>query len=843
MALTDPHPRCLFFDVFGTCVDWRKTITQALWDEARNALNSPASSLASRIRIKASDMTFEEWGEVAQEWRNSYLKFTRALAADPAQPYKTVDQHHLDSLREIMTERGVLFPRIDDTPSNLVHDGSLWDEQQLQDLTMMWHKLEPWPDTCRGIRELNRLFWTCTLTNGNLDLITDMAKHGNMEFTHIFSAEMFQSYKPNPRVYLGAASKLGLQPNECVMVAAHLDDLKAAKSNGFRTVYVERPREERHQSWIESGEAKQWVDVWVTMSDEGFVSMAEKLGVQILRQRQRSLSGPAVGMVGAKISTIACGDSDYGSDLDEATVDQILSQASQQPGTAPPVIEKPEILDDHGDGRPLARLARIRDDLTEIIAQLNRAQQSIDGSQRRVERETPVAINYDEANKGAFSPNRAADEETQQKADTEPAAEPIPRIEKKATLTPIQRFRTQPKKPLSVTDLISPAWCELQYWYSLTKYGKVKRTAAMKQGSKVHKKLEEQVHKEVPVDVQTKEDRFALRIWNIIQGLRTLRRTGMTRELEVWGVVHGEVVNGIVDQITTECPGDDAEADMLQTDEQASSIAGKKGSKGKTALAHDQRTLTDYMTSPQTSATVLEQQAGNSYGFLGTLHDKPKTLYMVDVKTRQSKSLPSSGSQTRPVHYQLMMYHRLFSTLAANGVDALHIFARYGVDPNATFSDVFIASMSTFDTAFEHENPTDPWDENDLQPRDSVTEILSHNTLLTLWSLMISEFSKSIPLPTSLHTPSISNLLTAEYREAKVGGLIGKRFFVFDAEVLDAYVKDEMRWWQGERETKGVDIEEAFKCRICEFAEGCEWRRSKVEEGLSRSRVKREGEG
>ncbi|KAF2773595.1 hypothetical protein EJ03DRAFT_333273 [Teratosphaeria nubilosa] len=741
-----------------------------------------------------------------------------------------------------MTDRGLLFPRNDDTPSNLVHDGSLWDEQQLQDLTMMWHKLEPWPYTCRGIQELNRLFWTCTLTNGNLDLITDMAKHGNMEFTHIFSAEMFQSYKPNAKVYLGAASKLGLQPNECVMVAAHLDDLKAAKSNGFGTVYVERPREERHQDWIDGGEANGWVDVWVTMSEEGFVSVAEKLGVQVLRQRQRSLNDS---MAGAKISlhsAIASGDSDYGSDLDEATVDQILSQASQQPGTGAPVIEKPEILDDHGDGRPLARLARIRDDLTEVIAQLSRAEERMHGSKGRVGRESPVEVDYDEADKGAFSPNRAAEGESQQKAGTAPPAEPKPKPEKEDTLPPIQRFRTQPKKPLSVTDLISPAWCELQYWYNLTKYGKVKRTSAMKQGSKVHKKLEEQVHKEVPVDVQTKEDRFALRIWNIIQGLRTLRRTGMTRELEVWGMIDGEVVNGIVDQITTECPDEDAEAEMLQTDEKASSIAGKTDSKGKTAPAQDQRTLTDYMTSSQKGATILQQQAGNSYGFLGTLHEKPKTLYMVDVKTRQSKSLPSSDSQSRPVHYQLMMYHRLFSTLAANGVDASRIFARYGVDPNATFSDVFIAQMSAFDTASEHENLTDLCDENDPQPRDSLTEILSHNTLLTLWTLMISEFSKSIPLPSRTNTATISNLLTAEFREAKTGGLIGKRFFVFDAEVLDAYVKDELKWWRGERETKGVEIEEAFKCRICVFAEGCEWRKSKVEEGVRRGRVKREGE-
>lgn len=187
-----------------------------------------------------------------------------------------------------MTARGLLFPRIDDTPDNLVHDGSLWDEQQIRQLSLVWHYLDPWPDTVRGIQELNRLFWTCTLSNGNLSLLQDMVKHANMDFTHVFSAEMFQSYKPNPAVYLGAAEKLGLKPEECCLVAAHLDDLKAAKACGFRTIYVERPLEERFPGLKDEG----FVDVWVGMDDEGFVTAAEKLGCQILRARRRSTSAP-----------------------------------------------------------------------------------------------------------------------------------------------------------------------------------------------------------------------------------------------------------------------------------------------------------------------------------------------------------------------------------------------------------------------------------------------------------------------------------------------------------------------------------------------------------------------
>lgn len=212
---------------------------------------------------------------MAQEWRNTYLKFTRAIAQDPSIPYKTVDEHHLHALRDILVQRELIFPRQGDVPDPLVHDGSLWDEQQILKLSLIWHYLAPWPDTNRGLALMNMKFSTCTLSNGNVALLTDMVEHGKMPFTHVYSAEMFQSYKPSPKVYLGAAEKMGLKPEECVMVAAHLDDLKFAKQNGLRTCYVERLDEERHSELREEGIP----DVWVKLDEEGFVTAAERLGV------------------------------------------------------------------------------------------------------------------------------------------------------------------------------------------------------------------------------------------------------------------------------------------------------------------------------------------------------------------------------------------------------------------------------------------------------------------------------------------------------------------------------------------------------------------------------------
>lgn len=229
---------------------------------------------------------------VAQQWRNGYLVFTREFAADPSKKYKTIDQHHLESLRSILTERGLIFPRDGSVPDHSVHDGSLWNEEQIRDLSMVWHRLDPWPDTCRGIQELNRHFWTCTLSNGNVSLLQDMVASANMEFTHVFSAEMFQSYKPNRRVYLGAAEKMGLKPEDCCMVAAHLDDLKAAKANGFSTIYVERPQEERHLELANEG----FVDVWVNNDEEGFVALSRKLEGEVIPTTKEGLGDPSVAL-------------------------------------------------------------------------------------------------------------------------------------------------------------------------------------------------------------------------------------------------------------------------------------------------------------------------------------------------------------------------------------------------------------------------------------------------------------------------------------------------------------------------------------------------------------------
>lgn len=221
-------------------------------------------------------MTLDDWGNLAQEWRNTYKQFTKSLAEDSGLPWKTVDEHHLDSLKQLLATWQL---------------EGLWTSDEIRALSLIWHRLDPWPDSSVGIKELNKQFWTVTLSNGNLSLLNDLRVYAKMDFTHVFSAELFGSYKPSPKVYLGAVEKLGLKPSECAMVASHLSDLKAAKSNGLQAIYVERPFEEDwSDEMVEKARAEGWVDLWVSTNQEGFITMAERLGVEISQRMRRSQS-------------------------------------------------------------------------------------------------------------------------------------------------------------------------------------------------------------------------------------------------------------------------------------------------------------------------------------------------------------------------------------------------------------------------------------------------------------------------------------------------------------------------------------------------------------------------
>jgi 2-haloacid dehalogenase len=124
---------------------------------------------------------------------------------------------------------------------------------------------------------LNQRFTTSTLSNTYNDLLAHLVAHSRIPFTHIYSADIFESFKPDPKVYLGAAEKMGVKPEECGLVAAHLSDLKGAKACGFYTIYVERPLEEKTPDLREENIP----DMWIKEDEFGFVTLAERLGIQV----------------------------------------------------------------------------------------------------------------------------------------------------------------------------------------------------------------------------------------------------------------------------------------------------------------------------------------------------------------------------------------------------------------------------------------------------------------------------------------------------------------------------------------------------------------------------------
>lgn len=203
-----PRVKALVFDVFGTVVDWRSSILR----EARR--------LGQRKRVKA------DWAAFADAWRAGYRP-AMARVRSGELPWTRIDDLH----RMILED---LLPQFD--------LGGL-DEAEIDHLNRAWHRLSPWPDARTGLAKLKRRHVIATLSNGNVALLVNMAKRARLPWDCILSAEVVRHYKPDPETYLGAADLLGVAPQELMMVAAHKDDLHAARACGLKTAFVTRPRE------------------------------------------------------------------------------------------------------------------------------------------------------------------------------------------------------------------------------------------------------------------------------------------------------------------------------------------------------------------------------------------------------------------------------------------------------------------------------------------------------------------------------------------------------------------------------------------------------------------------
>lgn len=197
-------PRILAFDVFGTVVDWYGSIVREV-----SALRLPIDP-----------------GQFAIAWRAGYRPAMARVRSGEFGWTKIDDLHRL-ILDDILGKFG-----LDEL-----------DEATRRHLNLAWHRLDPWPDVIEGLQRLKRRFTICTLSNGNLGLLADMAKRAGLPWDLILSAEVFRHYKPDPEAYLGVCEVFDVEPAQMMLVAAHHDDLAAARNCGCGTAYVERRHE------------------------------------------------------------------------------------------------------------------------------------------------------------------------------------------------------------------------------------------------------------------------------------------------------------------------------------------------------------------------------------------------------------------------------------------------------------------------------------------------------------------------------------------------------------------------------------------------------------------------
>jgi len=230
--------RALTFDVFGTTVDWRTGVSA----EAR--------------RLGALSGVDADWERLADLWRALYMPSMNRVRSGEL-PWTNFDRLHRLSLDQVLRDVGA--------------EG--FDAATREELTLAWERLPPWPDSVQGLARLARRFTVSTLSNGNRDQQTSLIQFTGLPFQRLLSAEDFHHYKPDPEVYVGAASALNLEAREVMMVAAHKPDLRAAQAAGLRAAFVERPLEKGP-----GGGADLLPDPQADVQATDFLDLADKLG-------------------------------------------------------------------------------------------------------------------------------------------------------------------------------------------------------------------------------------------------------------------------------------------------------------------------------------------------------------------------------------------------------------------------------------------------------------------------------------------------------------------------------------------------------------------------------------
>ena len=200
--------KALVFDTFGTVVDWRSSVIAEgmAWGKAKG-LNV-------------------NWVDFADRWRLGYGP-TMDKVRKGEIPWTRLDDVHRMILDELLKEFKI--------------EGLT--EEEKGSWTHVWRRLKPWPDSVEGLTRIKKKYVIAPLSNGNIALMTNLAKFGGLSWDAILGSELTRHYKPDPEVYVSAYYYLDLKPEEVMMCAAHASDLQAARSNGLRTGFIYRPNE------------------------------------------------------------------------------------------------------------------------------------------------------------------------------------------------------------------------------------------------------------------------------------------------------------------------------------------------------------------------------------------------------------------------------------------------------------------------------------------------------------------------------------------------------------------------------------------------------------------------
>jgi len=231
--------KALGFDVFGTVVDWRTSITRE------------GEAFGRTLKLSGVD-----WLEFAVAWRGLYQPMMDKVRSGQIGWTKLDDLHRM-ALEQVMKEFGI---------TGLA-------EKDIDHLNRAWHRLDPWPDSVPGLTRLKTKYVLTTISNGNVALMVNMAKRAGLPWDAILGAEPTRHYKPQREAYIGTAEYLGLEPSELMLVAAHNGDLEAAQSFGLRTAFVPRPTEHGPGQTTDLAPTGNW-DVVAT----DFVDLAMKMG-------------------------------------------------------------------------------------------------------------------------------------------------------------------------------------------------------------------------------------------------------------------------------------------------------------------------------------------------------------------------------------------------------------------------------------------------------------------------------------------------------------------------------------------------------------------------------------